>query len=128
MRIDRRLALTLLAGVAIGLAASTAIRAQQTKPAPGYVVAEVEVTDPAGFQKYVQALPSTYSGYNVRTMIRGKPQALEGDAPKTFVLLAFDSAEQAHAWYDSPAYQAIKPLRLNSAKTTTFVVEGLPPQ
>jgi len=128
MTMTYKLSLTLLAGVAIGVIAGTAIHAQQTKPPPGYLVAEVEVTDPAGFQKYVQGLPATYGGYNVRTVIRGKPQPLEGDAPKNFVLLAFDSAEQAHSWYDSPAYQAIKPLRLNAAKSTVYIVEGLPPQ
>jgi hypothetical protein len=41
MSARHKLGLTLLAGVAIGLAAGTAIHAQQTKPAPGYVVAEL---------------------------------------------------------------------------------------
>ncbi len=128
MSTKHKMGLTLLAGVAIGLAGGTAIHAQQTKPAPGYVVAELEVTDAAGFQKYVQALGPTLAPFNTHTLIRGKPQALEGSAPKSFVVIAFESAERAKAWYDSPAYQAIIPLRLNSAKTTAFIIEGVPPQ
>jgi len=31
-------------------------------------------------------------------------------------------------WYHSPAYQAILPLRLSSAKTIAFIAEGVPPQ
>jgi uncharacterized protein (DUF1330 family) len=54
--------------------------------------------------------------------------AVEGDAPKIFAIVAFDSAQQAMAWYRSPAYQAILPLRLSSAKTTAFIAEGMPPQ
>jgi hypothetical protein len=33
---------------------AVAMHAQQGKPGPGYVVAEVEITDPATFQKYAQ--------------------------------------------------------------------------
>jgi hypothetical protein len=47
--IKHTLALTLLTGVAIGLVAGTAIHAEQTKSAPAYLVAEVQVTDPAKF-------------------------------------------------------------------------------
>jgi hypothetical protein len=39
MNIKHKFALTLLTGVAIGLAAGTAIHAQQVKAAPGYFVA-----------------------------------------------------------------------------------------
>ena len=129
MNIKHKLALTLLTGVAIGLAAGTAIHAQQTKAPPGYVVGLLEVTDPAGFKKYTEALPPTLAPFNGHFIIRGsKLQALEGDPPKGFAVLVFDSVDQARAWYESPAYQAIVPLRLNSAKTTAFVVEGIAAQ
>jgi len=128
IKLNSKFVLTLLAGAGLGFAASSAIHAQQTKPAPGYAVAEIEVTDPAGWQKYVQALPATLAPFNARTIIRAKPQAVEGDAPKAFALIAFDNVEAVRSWYNSPAYQAIIPLRTSSAKTTAFIVEGLPPQ
>ena len=42
----------------------------------------------------------------------------ETDLPRT-VVLRFDSREAAMSWYDSPAYQAVPPLRLEAT--------GLPP-
>jgi len=58
----------------------------------------------------------------------GKTQALEGQPPKGIVVIAFDSTEKAFAWYNSPAYQAIKPIRQGASVSRIFTVEGLPPQ
>jgi uncharacterized protein (DUF1330 family) len=44
------------------------------------------------------------------------------------VVVAFDSMEKARAWYDSPAYDTIKPIRHSSANTRAFIVEGVTPQ
>jgi uncharacterized protein (DUF1330 family) len=101
------------------------IHAQQVKTPPAYVIAEVEVTDPTNFQKYAVKVPETQMPFDGHSLVRGgKIQALEGEAPKRIVVIAFDNAEKARAWYDSPAYEAIKPIRLSSAKTRMFIVEG----
>ena len=56
----------------------------------------------------------------------GKTESLDGDTPpKGIVVIAFDSSEQAHAWYNSPAYAAIRPIRLAAVKGRMFVVEGV---
>jgi uncharacterized protein (DUF1330 family) len=39
--------------------------------------------------------------------------------------VSFDSAEKARAWYDSPAYAAIKPIWQNAAKSRVFIAEGV---
>ena len=58
----------------------------------------------------------------------GKVATFQGEAPKgRIVVIAFDSLERAQAWYDSPAYQEIKPIRLKSATSRVFVVEGPTP-
>jgi len=125
MKTNHKLALAALTGAAIGVAG---IHAQQSKAAPGYVVAEVDVTDPATFQKYADQVPATLAPFNGRYLVRGgKTVSLEGEAPKRFVVIAFDSVEKAQAWEDSPAYRAIKSLRLSSAKSRVFIVEGLTP-
>jgi uncharacterized protein (DUF1330 family) len=41
------------------------------------------------------------------------------------VVIAFDSAEKAKAWEDSPEYGAIKPIRHSSATSRVFIVEGV---
>ena len=55
------------------------------------------------------------------------PEVVEGEVkqPRT-VILEFPSREAFRAWYDSDAYQAILPLRLESAPSTLIVVNALP--
>jgi uncharacterized protein (DUF1330 family) len=67
--------------------------------------------------------------FNHQYLVRSnKIQALEGEPPKGgVVVIAFDSAEKARAWYDSPAYAAIRPIRQSAAKSRIFIVEGLAP-
>ncbi len=125
MKMNSKILLGVLIGAFIGVAGSSAIHARQAHMLPGYLVAEVDVTDPATFQKYAAQVPATLAPFNAHYVIRGgKVQALEGEAPKRFVVLEFESVEKAQAWYDSPAYDAIKPIRHSSAKSQVFIVEG----
>src|SRR5215813_8800184 len=108
------MAMALLAGISIGAVSVIAVHAQEVKTPPAYLIAETEVTDRAAFQKYAEKVPETlapYSGSFHYVVRGGKTQALEGQPPKSIVVLAFDGAEKALAWYNSPAYQAIKPIR-----------------
>jgi uncharacterized protein (DUF1330 family) len=129
MKSNYKLLLGIVSGIALGGAGAT-VYAQQTKVAPGYVIAEVEVNDTDAFQKYAAAVPGTLAPFNAKYLVRaGKITPVEGDAPKQrFIVIAFDSAEKARAWEDSPAYEAIKPIRHASAKSRVFIVEGVPPQ
>ncbi len=130
MKTNLKLALAVLAGISIGVAGAMAIQAQQVKTPPGYVIAEVEVTDLATMQKYGEKVPETLAPFNHHYVVRSnKIQALEGEAPKGgIVVIAFDSAEKAREWYDSPAYAAIRPIRQSAAKSRIFIVEGVAPQ
>ena len=122
--------LFLAAGVAIGLAASSAIRAQQPKPPAGYLIAETNVTDPATFKQYASQVPGTLAPFGGRYLVSGgKGTPVEGEPPKgRVVVIAFDSVEKAKAWENSKAYEAIKPIRHKSATTRNFIVEGATPQ
>ena len=130
MKANCKLALAVLAGVLASVAGSRLIHAQQAKTPPAYVIAEVEVTDPATMQKYVDKISETLAPFNHHYVVLGhKIQALEGEPPKGgIVIIAFDSAEKAHEWYASPAYEAIKPIRQSAAKSRIFIVEGVAPQ
>jgi uncharacterized protein (DUF1330 family) len=128
MKANHKLMLAVLVGTVIGVAGATVIHARQAKVLPGYVIAEVDVTDPATFKEYADKAPGTIASFNGRYIIRGgKTVSLEGDAPKRFIVIAFDSVEKAQAWEDSPAYSAIKPIRHSSAKSRVFIAEGLAP-
>jgi uncharacterized protein (DUF1330 family) len=128
MKANYKLTLAVLAGTIFGVAGATAIHARQMKTPPAYVIAEVDVTDPATFKQYADKTPGTMAPFNGHYIIRGgKTLSLEGDAPKRFVVIAFDSMEKAKAWEDSPAYEAIKPIRHSSAKSRVFIAEGVAP-
>jgi len=81
-------------------------------------------------QKYGPLVPETLAPFNHHYVIRSsKFQALEGEAPKDrLVVIAFDSADKAREWWDSPAYNAIKPIRQSAAKSRIFIVEGVVPE
>ncbi|HEY1657514.1 MAG TPA: DUF1330 domain-containing protein [Candidatus Sulfotelmatobacter sp.] len=130
MKINSKIAAAVLAGFAIGIIGTVAIRAQQTKTAPGYVVAEVEVHDLDAMKQYGAKVPDTLAPFDHHyVVLSNKIQALEGDPPKGgIVIIAFDSVEKAREWYDSPAYAAVRPIRQGAAKSRIFIVEGLPPE
>jgi uncharacterized protein (DUF1330 family) len=127
MNTKHRLALSALAA-AIGLAGAVAIHAEQPARAPAYLIVEVDVKDPATFKDYASAIPGTLAPFGGRFIVRGgKTEALEGEAPKRIIVIAFDSMEKAQAWWDSPAYAAIRPIRHRSAEARLFFVEGVAP-
>jgi uncharacterized protein (DUF1330 family) len=120
-----------LTGISIGAVSVTAVHAQEAKTPPAYLIAETEVTDRAAFQKYAEKVPETLAPFKggFHDVVRGgKTQALEGQPPKGIVLIAFDSAEKALAWYNSPAYEAIKPIRQGASVSRLFIAEGVPTQ
>ena len=94
---------------------------------PAYIIAEVEITDPAVFNEYVAKALPTLAAYNARLIVRGKPQAKEGTQPVgDIVVLEFDSLADAERWYSTPPYREAIPLRQRSANTRLFIVEGEP--
>ena len=133
MKTNYKLSLVALVGVTIGVVGATGINARQLKPpSPAYLISEVDAMDLNGIQKYGEKVGDTLAPFNAHYhfLVGGgaKIQALDGEPPKGIVVLAFDSAEKARGWYDSPAYQAIKPIRLSATKGRMFIVEGLAPQ
>jgi uncharacterized protein (DUF1330 family) len=134
MNTNHKLTLTMLAGISIGLIAGQAIRAQQVRTPPAYIIAEVErdpskTGDPNAMKKYAQEVPKTLAAFGAQFQVTSpssKTQTLEGEAPKGFItILAFDSVEKARGWYYSPAYEALKPLRENTSKSRLLLVEGV---
>ena len=130
MKINHKLVLAVLVGILIGVAGAKTIHAQQEKAPPGYVISEADaIVDIPTVQKYGQGVAETLASFNHHFIVRGgRPQSLDGgEAPKGVVVIAFDSVEKAREWYDSPSYQAIKPLRQSSTKGRMFIVEGVTP-
>jgi len=95
--------------------------------AAGYVIAQVDVTDSAGFEVYRGLVPATIEQYGGRYAIRGgQVTSLEGGwDPKRLVMLRFPSADQAQAWWESPEYAEAKALRQRTARTNLVVVQAV---
>jgi uncharacterized protein (DUF1330 family) len=132
MKTNHKLVLAVLLSISIGAAGARAIHAQQVKTAPVYLISEADaITDLAAIKKYGEKIPETlvpFNGHYHFIVGGGNPEILDGDALQGIVVIAFDSAEQARAWYNSPAYQAIKPIRQAAVKGRMFLVEGVAPQ
>jgi uncharacterized protein (DUF1330 family) len=101
----------------------------QTAAAPAYLIAHVQVSDQDGWKQYLAALPGTMAPYHVKTLARASAVALDSSTPPAggTVILAFNSMDDLKAWWNSPAYQAIIPLREKSAKSIVYALPGMPP-
>ena len=93
----------------------------------GYIVVDIEITDPDEYQKYTQQTAATIERYGGKFLVRGgHSEMLEGDwKPKRIVILEFPSVAQAKTWYDSPEYSAIKGIRHRSAISNMLLVHGV---
>jgi len=93
----------------------------------GYIIADIEITDPDEYQKYARHTAATLEPYGGKFLVRGgQPETLEGDwKTRRIVIIEFASVEQAKAWYDSPEYSAIIGIRHRSAVSNILLVHGV---
>jgi uncharacterized protein (DUF1330 family) len=92
-----------------------------------YVIAQIEVTDPAQFEDYRRQVPATLALYGGRYVVRGgEHETLEGAwQPQRIVILEFPDRERAKAWWSSQEYAPIKRLRQGAARTELIVIDGV---
>jgi len=94
---------------------------------PAYVIADLEVTDPTGFEEYRRRVLPTIEQFGGRYLVRGGAhEVVEGGwRPKRVVVVEFPSMAQLRRWYDSEEYRGPKAIRLRTARTDVVVVEGV---
>lgn len=92
-----------------------------------YIIAEIEVTDPAGYDEYRKLAGAAIAAYGGKFLVRGgNIETLEGEwHPKRIVVLEFPSAERAKAWWASEEYAAARVIRQRAAVTDMIVAEGV---
>jgi uncharacterized protein (DUF1330 family) len=131
MKSKYKLLVAVLAGLLAGAAGNRAMHGQQVKTSPVYLISEADVvTDPVALKTYAAKVGETFTPFNGHYhFVTGmKIEGLDGGAPpEGIVVIEFDSSEQAHAWYDSPAYKAIRTIRQAAVKGRMFIVEGAGP-
>ena len=94
-----------------------------------YVIVQGKVEDRGLLDQYVAGAGPSIKAHQGRTIaFDEKPEVVEGkiEHPRT-VIVEFPSMTAFRAWYDSPEYQAILPLRLKATQGTLIVAKGYPP-
>lgn len=94
---------------------------------PAFIIADIDITDPEGFEAYRQLVTPTVDHAGGRYRVRGgRVEVLEGQwQPRRLVMLEFESMAAARAWYESDAYAPAKAIRQRSASSHVVLVEGL---
>lgn len=91
-----------------------------------YVIGHIRVIDAARWADYRARVGATLAPFGGELVMRGRVDAvLAGDWPRTdTVVLRFADAATACAWHDSPAYQALVPLREAGAEVVLVGYQG----
>ena len=92
-----------------------------------YLVFIREATlDSSELATYARQVTATTEGHSIKALVfRGRHQVLEGGDVESVAIFEFPSFEAARAWYDSPAYQAIREYRFKGARYRVLLVDGI---
>jgi uncharacterized protein (DUF1330 family) len=75
---------------------------------------------------YLERIDGTLAPYHGRFLIHGgRKTVLEGNWPGDVIVIEFPDMDRARAWYGSPAYRAILPLRKDNAEGAVILAEGV---
>jgi uncharacterized protein (DUF1330 family) len=93
-----------------------------------YLIADIQITDPEGYQEYRRLVAQSVATFGGRFLTRGgKSETLEGNwVPKRLVVIEFPSWERLEAWYRSPEYAPALALRKRCAVSSLVMTEGVP--
>ena len=116
--------ITLLAGVALGAGAVSALHAQASPPA--YYIALVDPIDQDAYMKeYAAKATPLVTQHGGKFISRGR-QIVEliGPAPKRVAVAEFNSMDALKAWWNSTEMKALAPAREKYARVHSFAVAG----
>jgi uncharacterized protein (DUF1330 family) len=77
--------------------------------------------------QYLERIDATLAPFGGRFIVHGGPTDVrEGELPGDLIVIEFPDRERAAAWYESPEYQEILPLRTRNAEGVAVLVDGVP--
>lgn len=93
---------------------------------PGYLIFEIEITDPDLWADYQRIAGPVLAASGGRFLASDPaPEPLEGGwAPRSLSIVEFPSVEAARAFYHSPDYRATIPLRQRASAGRGVLVSG----
>lgn len=92
-----------------------------------YVIIEIEVLDPVGFEEYKKLVVPIVEKYGGKYIAGGGPvETLEGDwKPKRIVVLQFESMQRTKEWLNCEEYREPRQMRHRTARTNMILIEGI---
>jgi uncharacterized protein (DUF1330 family) len=95
---------------------------------PAYAIARLQEAAPhPEIAQYIERITATFEPFGGRFLVHARQHEVkEGDWPGHVVVIGFPGIEQARAWWDSPLYQEIAPLRSRHIESDIILVEGVP--
>ena len=92
-----------------------------------YAVAHMrQVTMGPQIVEYLHRIDATLKPFGGRFLVHGGDvEVIENDWPGHLIIIEFPDRQQMRGWYDSPAYQAILPLRTDNSHSDVIMVEGV---
>jgi uncharacterized protein (DUF1330 family) len=93
---------------------------------PAYIIADIQVTDPAAYDGYRPLAAASIAQFGGRFVVRGgNVDLLEGEPrPERIVVIEFPDADAARRWYRSEEYQKALKIRQSASRGRVFLVEG----
>jgi uncharacterized protein (DUF1330 family) len=106
--------------------ATTGSGTEEEREMAGYLIANLDITDPAKFAEYREKVVPVIEKFGGRYLVRGgEVRRVEGNLPlHRLVVLEFPTLDAAQRFYDSAEYQPLIKLRLASTRSDLVLVEG----
>ena len=119
-------ALSMLAGVAVGALALQGLHAQAKLPV--YFVVENEISDVQSYLKeYAARARDMIKANGGRYLAAGDATTFVGEPPKSRVaIFVFDDIQQIQTWLNSPEYKELRKVGEKYAKFRNYAVSGIP--
>ena len=92
----------------------------------GYIIVDIQITDPDRYADYKKLTPGSLVPYDGKFLVRGgEAETLEGGwNPGRMVVLEFPTVEKAKEWWSSDGYAPAKALRQSASITRMVLVAG----
>jgi uncharacterized protein (DUF1330 family) len=94
---------------------------------PVYAVAQIRIDDRERYREYEAGFLPIFQKYGGELVaVDDAPRLAEGEWPYTrLVVLRFEDADQADAWYRSDEYQELMKIRQESSQGVLLFAQGL---
>lgn len=93
---------------------------------PAYLIAKIEITNPAGFEAYRAAVPAVIAQYGGRYVVRGgTPEIAEGKLFfERLTIVEFPTMEALKRFHGSPEYTPLLAIRTACTRSDVVFMPG----